>query len=161
VYVRIGGIEQWLQLNENKPENPVLLYLHGGPGGTSVPAAAAWKSWENHFTVIHWDQRTSRETVSQEFLHILGRLWTFPSMEGLGLGFVANHFDVVPVRTNDESCIVVRVVVRAQTRRTIVFATRLQCCRQSLRSDPSNLFGCSNTGVTENAILMMSCANVS
>src|SRR5437899_5187703 len=49
-----------------------------------------------------------------------------PSMEGLGLGFVANHFDVVPVRTNDESCIVVRVVLRAQTRRTIVFATRLQ-----------------------------------
>src|SRR5437868_12954710 len=47
-------------------------------------------------------------------------------MEGLGLGFVANHFDVVPVRTNDESCIVVRVVVRAQTRRTVVFATRRQ-----------------------------------
>src|SRR5881394_3354319 len=43
-----------------------------------------------------------------------------------GLGFVANHFDVVPVRTNDESCIVVRVVFQAQTRRTIVFATRLQ-----------------------------------
>ena len=47
-------------------------------------------------------------------------------IDWLGLGFVANHFDVVPVRTNDESCIVVRVVVRAQTRRTIVFATRLQ-----------------------------------
>ena len=46
--------------------------------------------------------------------------------EGLGFGFVANHFDVVPVRTNDESCIVVRVVVRSQTRRAIVFATRLQ-----------------------------------
>src|ERR1700731_1599485 len=42
------------------------------------------------------------------------------------LGFVANHFDVMPVRTNDESCIVVRVVLRAQTRRTIVFATSLQ-----------------------------------
>ena len=36
-----------------------------------------------------------------------------PLMEGLGLGFVANHFDVVPVRTNDESCIVVRMVLRA------------------------------------------------
>src|SRR4026208_2583669 len=47
-------------------------------------------------------------------------------MDGLGFGFVANRFDVVPVRTNDESCVVVRVVVRAQTRRTIVFATRLQ-----------------------------------
>jgi len=47
-------------------------------------------------------------------------------MDGLGLGFVANHFDVVPIRANDESCIVVRVVVRAQARRAIVFATRLQ-----------------------------------
>ena len=47
-------------------------------------------------------------------------------MEGLGLGLVANHFDVVPIRTNAKSRIVVRVVVRAQTRRTIVFATRLQ-----------------------------------
>ena len=47
-------------------------------------------------------------------------------MKGSGLGFMANHFDVVPVRANDESCIVVRVVVRAQARRTIVFATRLQ-----------------------------------
>ena len=47
-------------------------------------------------------------------------------MERSGLGFVANHFDVVPVRTNDKTCIVVRMVVRAQTRRTIVPATRLQ-----------------------------------
>ena len=39
---------------------------------------------------------------------------------------MANHFDVVPVRTNDESGIVVRVVPRAQTGRTIVFATRLE-----------------------------------
>ena len=44
---------------------------------------------------------------------------------GLGLRFVANHFDVVPVGTNNESGAVVRVVVRAQFRRTIVFATRL------------------------------------
>ena len=48
------------------------------------------------------------------------------SIEGLGLGFVANRFDVVPVRADDESCIVVCVVVRAQTRRTIVFTARLQ-----------------------------------
>jgi hypothetical protein len=38
---------------------------------------------------------------------------------------VANHFDVVPVRIDDESCIVSPVVLREETRRTIVFATRL------------------------------------
>jgi len=36
------------------------------------------------------------------------------SVKGSGLGLVANHFDVVPVRTKHESCIVVSVVVRAQ-----------------------------------------------
>ena len=50
------------------------------------------------------------------------------SMEGLGVGFVADHFDVVPVWTNDESRIVVRVVLRAQTRCTIVSAARRQGC---------------------------------
>jgi hypothetical protein len=38
---------------------------------------------------------------------------------------VTNHFDVVLVRTNDKSCIIVRAVVQAQTRRAIVFAARL------------------------------------
>src|SRR5204863_7542466 len=48
------------------------------------------------------------------------------SMYGLGLVFEANLFNVVHYRNNDECCVVVRVVFRAQTRRTIVFATRLQ-----------------------------------
>jgi hypothetical protein len=47
-------------------------------------------------------------------------------MERSGVGFVTNRFDVVPVRPNDESCMVVRVGVRAKTGRTIVLATRLQ-----------------------------------
>ena len=62
MYVPIGGIDQWLQISESKPDHPILLYLHGGPGGTSVPAAAAWKSWEDHFTVAHWDQRGAGRT---------------------------------------------------------------------------------------------------
>jgi hypothetical protein len=42
------------------------------------------------------------------------------------LGLVTDHFDVVPVGTDDESGIVVPVVVRTAARRTIVLATRLQ-----------------------------------
>ena len=66
------------------------------------------------------------ESVIRAKAHISHRLRAVRLSEGLGLRFVAHHFDVVPVRTNDESCIVVRVVARAQARRTIVFATRLQ-----------------------------------
>ena len=65
MYVPIGGIDQWIQFGENPPDHPVLLYLHGGPGGTSLPAAAAWKPWEEHFTVVHWDQRGAGRTFAR------------------------------------------------------------------------------------------------
>src|SRR5690606_25698949 len=48
------------------------------------------------------------------------------AMEGSGLGFVADHLDIVPVRADDESRVVVRVVLRAQAGRAIVLAARCQ-----------------------------------
>jgi pimeloyl-ACP methyl ester carboxylesterase len=57
MYVKIGGIQQWLQVDTEEVSNPPLLFLHGGPGGSSWPAAAAWKTWQKYFTVVHWDQR--------------------------------------------------------------------------------------------------------
>jgi pimeloyl-ACP methyl ester carboxylesterase len=65
MYVPIGGIEQWIQFDDSQPNHPVLLYLHGGPGGTSLPAAAAWKPWQEHFTVVHWDQRGAGRTFAK------------------------------------------------------------------------------------------------
>ena len=38
-----------------------------------------------------------------------------------------NRFDVVTVRANDERSIVVAVILRAQTRRTVVFASCVKC----------------------------------
>jgi pimeloyl-ACP methyl ester carboxylesterase len=58
----------------SRPGLPVLLYLHGGPGGTSVPAAAAWKPWEEHFTVVHWDQRGAGRTFGKNGEAGCGRL---------------------------------------------------------------------------------------
>ena len=55
--------------------------------------------------------------------------------EGSGFGVVANRLNVVPVRTNDESCIVGRVVLQTQARRTIV----LTACRQSRAMESLNL----------------------
>jgi len=74
MYVPIGGIEQWIQIGGQAPSHPVLLYLHGGPGGTSVPAAAAWQPWEAHFTVVHWDQRGAGRTYRRNGAAGCGRL---------------------------------------------------------------------------------------
>jgi pimeloyl-ACP methyl ester carboxylesterase len=84
MFVPIGGIEQWVQVGDGlagagvgaaagtaragaggASRRPVLLYLHGGPGGTSVPAAAAWRPWDEYFTVVHWDQRGAGRTFGR------------------------------------------------------------------------------------------------
>ncbi|MBY6239692.1 alpha/beta fold hydrolase [Methylosinus sp. Sm6] len=65
MYVEIGGIRQWIEFAEPSGERPTLLYLHGGPGASSRPAATAWRSWEEHFTVVHWDQRGAGRTFGE------------------------------------------------------------------------------------------------
>ena len=58
--VEIRGDMQWLYLRGHDTGNPVLLYLHGGPGMTELPIARAFGlELERHFTVVHWDQRGS------------------------------------------------------------------------------------------------------
>jgi pimeloyl-ACP methyl ester carboxylesterase len=74
MYVPIVGIDQWVQIGYSRPGFPILLYLHGGPSGTSVPAAAAWKPWEEHFTVVHWDQRGAGRTFGKNGEAGFGRL---------------------------------------------------------------------------------------
>jgi proline iminopeptidase len=61
--VRIGGIDQWISIRGADRRNPVLLYIHGGPGYVSIPM-----SWwfthglEEYFTVVQWDQRATGKT---------------------------------------------------------------------------------------------------
>jgi pimeloyl-ACP methyl ester carboxylesterase len=74
MYTSIGGIEQWIEIGSDHPNNPVLLFLHGGPGGSSRPAAMALKSWERHFTVVHWDQRGAGRTLIRNGEAGCGRL---------------------------------------------------------------------------------------
>lgn len=62
-YVRIGGIDQWIRIRGQDRNNPVLLCLHGGPGGTWTPMTALFLPWEKQFTVVQWDQRGAGKTL--------------------------------------------------------------------------------------------------
>jgi pimeloyl-ACP methyl ester carboxylesterase len=63
MYVKIGGIEQWVQIRGQDRNNPVLLCLHGGPGGTWIPLTERFIPWEKQFTVVQWDQRGAGKTL--------------------------------------------------------------------------------------------------
>jgi len=63
MYVRIGGIDQWIQIRGQDRNNPVLLCLHGGPGGSWLGLNLLLSPWEKQFTVVQWDQRGTGKTL--------------------------------------------------------------------------------------------------
>ena len=56
--ISIGGVGQWLHIRGRNRNNPVLLYLHGGPGFSHIGVMdAIQRPWDDYFTEVQWDQR--------------------------------------------------------------------------------------------------------
>lgn len=56
--VTLGGVKQWISIRGSDRANPVMLFIHGGPGdGMMAREWAFQRPWEDYFTVVQWDQR--------------------------------------------------------------------------------------------------------
>ena len=67
MYVDINGTKQWINIYGQDKENPVLLFLHGGPGGaTSHFSYAFTRKWSDVYTVVTWDQRNAGKSYSAD-----------------------------------------------------------------------------------------------
>ena len=56
--VELGGVEQWISVRGRNGSNPILVWLHGGPGAAQMPLAHKLdEELEKDFLVVHWDQR--------------------------------------------------------------------------------------------------------
>ena len=63
--ITIGGIPQWVSVRGRHRANPILLVLHGGPAFTVSPVSYYYmRDWEEHFTVVQWDQRGAGKTYA-------------------------------------------------------------------------------------------------
>lgn len=55
---QIGGVDQWVLIRGRDRTNPVLLFLHGGPGMPAMYLAHEFQSeLERDFVIVHWDRR--------------------------------------------------------------------------------------------------------
>ena len=64
-FVRIGGIDQWVTIRGQDRSNPVILFVHGGPGLATSMLFAWFRPWERWFTVVQWDQRGAGKTYGR------------------------------------------------------------------------------------------------
>jgi len=55
--VVVGGHDQTIMIRGRSVDDPVILYLAGGPGGTDLGAMRSDVTLEQDFVVVTWDQR--------------------------------------------------------------------------------------------------------
>jgi pimeloyl-ACP methyl ester carboxylesterase len=56
--VRIGKADQWVRERSEDLANPIVLYLHGGPGTSQLTSNRRnTRALERYFTIVNWDQR--------------------------------------------------------------------------------------------------------
>ncbi len=67
VTVEIGGIPQGMFIQSVDPANPVLLFLHGGPGMVEFFMEQEYPTGlEQHFTMVWWEQRGAGMSFSPD-----------------------------------------------------------------------------------------------
>jgi pimeloyl-ACP methyl ester carboxylesterase len=85
MYVDVNGSRQWIHIYGQDRNNPVLLYLHGGPGSaTSLFDYAFTRKWSDVYTVVTWDQRgcgksydrSHPETITADIMMSDGKVMT-------------------------------------------------------------------------------------
>ena len=72
VWIEVNGIKQGMFIRGENPQNPVVLYLHGGPGTPMLQFISYLEKLEKnerlekYFTICYWDQRGAGMTYSKK-----------------------------------------------------------------------------------------------
>ncbi len=81
--IELGGVPQWVSTRGKNKENPVLLFIHGGPGDPMIGLSWAFQTpWEDYFTVVQWDQRGQGKNAALTDRNILKSSFTIEQLAG-------------------------------------------------------------------------------
>ncbi len=67
--ITLGDLKQWIFIRGTNQNNPVLVFLHGGPGVPLLGMSSSRKYDKElikYFTVVHWDQRGAGKSFKKD-----------------------------------------------------------------------------------------------
>jgi pimeloyl-ACP methyl ester carboxylesterase len=63
----LGGIPQWTMIRGRDTALPILVVLHGGPGGPETALFRRFnRALEDSFVVVHWEQRGAGKSFARD-----------------------------------------------------------------------------------------------
>lgn len=73
--VPLNDLEQWVLIRGESVNNPIILFLHGGPGNAQIGWAPKYQTaLEINFVIVNWDQRGSglsyNDQIPEESMNI-------------------------------------------------------------------------------------------
>ena len=61
--IKAGDEKQWVYVRGKNADNPIILFVHGGPASPMAPVSWTFqRPLEEYFTMVHYDQRASGKT---------------------------------------------------------------------------------------------------
>lgn len=62
----IGGVDHWISVRGQDRDNPMILFVHGGPASPLIPTLWQFqRPVEEYFTVANYDQRGAGKTFGE------------------------------------------------------------------------------------------------
>lgn len=102
-YLEIGGISQYFRIRGEDIRNPIILFLHGGPGAPHSFVSYSYQQYlESEYTFVNWDQRDSGRTYYANRKEIKAEV----TVEDL-LGDLDEIVDYLRLRFHQEKIIII------------------------------------------------------
>jgi pimeloyl-ACP methyl ester carboxylesterase len=68
-FININGAEEWITIRGDNKDNPVILFLHGGPSEANSPFLEFYMPFEKDFVFVQWDQPGAGKTYIRAGSH--------------------------------------------------------------------------------------------
>src|ERR1700681_4593789 len=68
-FIEVNGAEEWITIRGENKNNPVILFLHGGPSEANSPFVKFYTPFEKEFVFVQWDQPGAGKTYIRAGSH--------------------------------------------------------------------------------------------